>query len=131
MVAACSQVKGRYQCDQAAFVRTLSVARTVAVESQPYDRNAQRELTELAAQLGKTVATTNADLTFRLERLDPDNIIYYGPNSRDLALLRVYSRGPQGARGSLVWVETFNGQPNMPWPAVVYKVIQQFKADTR
>lgn len=123
--ASCSQVKGQYQCDRAAFVRILSTAQTVAVETRPYDRNGQRELGELVGQLGKTVATTNADLTLRLDKLDPVNSVYFGPDDRGLASLRVYSHG------SLVWVETFGGQPDTPWPTVVYRTIQQFKADTK
>lgn len=128
---ACQQDKGRYQCDQTAFMRSLSAAKTVAVETRPFDSNGQQQLGKLATQLGKTVASTNTDLIFRLERLNPDDTIYYGPNSRDLAALRVYSCGPQGSGGVLIWVEIYNGQPDMPWPTIVYEIIQQFKANTR
>lgn len=128
---ACQQVKGSYHCDRAAFVKSLSAARTVALQTQPYDRNSQRELAELATQLGKTIAAANADLLFRLEKPDPQNPIYYGPNSRALAVLRIYSRGPHGAHGPLIWTETLTGQPGLPWPIVVHQVIRQFKADTK
>jgi len=128
---ACSQLKGRYQCDQAAFVRALSTAKTVAVETQPFDRNGQRELAELVTHLGKTPAAADADLIFRLEKLDPEDGVYYGPNDRGLAALRVYSSGPQGTRGPLIWVETFVGQPDTPWPTVVYRIIQQLKSDAK
>ena len=130
-VAGCSQAKGHYQCDQAAFVKTLASARTIAVETQPFDRNGERRLAELAAQLGKTTATENADLVFRLEKIDPDRSVYYGPNGRELAALRVYSHESQNGHGPLIWVETFIGQPDMPWPTVVHQIIQQFKTDTR
>jgi hypothetical protein len=130
-VAGCSQVNGRYQCDQAAFVKTLAGARTIAVETQPSDRNGDKRLAELATQLGKTTATENADLVFRLEKIDPDRSVYYGPNGRELAALRVYSHGSQDGHGPLIWVETFIGQPDMPWPTVVHQIIQQFKSDTR
>lgn len=103
----------------------LSHARTIAVETQPVDRNGQRELDELVVQLGKSVEASNADLTFRLEKLDPDNVIYVGPNDRALASLRVYSHG------SIIWVETFGGQPDTPWPTVLYRIIQQFKGETK
>jgi hypothetical protein len=130
-VAGCSQVRGRYQCDQAAFVKVLTNARTIAVATQPFDRNGEKQLTELAKQLGKTAASANADLVFRLERIDPENSLYYGPNGRDLAALRVYSHGSQAAHGPLIWTETFTGQPDMPWPTVVHQIIQQFKTDAR
>jgi hypothetical protein len=130
-VAGCPQVKGRYQCDQSAFVKTLAVARTVAVETQPFDRNGERQLTELATHLGKTASAENADLVFRLEKIDPDRNVYYGPNGRELAAIRVYSHGSPDAHGPLIWIETFVGQPDMPWPTVVHELIQQFKADTK
>jgi hypothetical protein len=129
--AGCSLVKGRYQCDQVGWVKALANARTVLVETQPFDRNSQRRLAELATELGKTTASDDADLVFRLERLDPENNVYYGPNGRDLATLRVYSHGSQSARGPLIWAETFTGQPDMPWPTVVHQLIQQFKSDTK
>lgn len=124
-IAPCSQIKGQYQCDRAAFVRMLSRAGTIAVETQPFDRNGQRELNELVTHLGKAMATANADLTIRLERLDPESSIYFGPNARALASLRVYSRG------TLIWVETYAGQPDTPWPTVVYRTIQQFEAEVK
>jgi hypothetical protein len=131
MVVACSQVKSGYQCDQAAFAKTLSGARAIAIETQPFDRNGERELAELAAQLGKATSAEKADLVFRLERIDPDHSLYYGPNSRELATLRVYFRSSQNAHGPLIWIETFTGQPDMPWPTVVHEIIEQFKADTK
>ena len=129
--AACPQVRGSYKCDHTAFVQSLSAARTVALETRPYDRNGQRELAELAVHLGKTIATTNADLLFRLERPDLQSPIYYGPNSRVLAVLRIYSRGKQGSRGPLIWTESLTGQPGLPWPIVVHQIIRQFRSDTR
>ncbi len=129
--AVCRQVKGSVQCDRAAFVKTLAAAHSVALQTQPFDRNGQRELGELAAQLGKTVSAANADLLFRLVRLDPANPVYYGPNNRVLAALRVYLPGVQGGRGPLLWIENYAGQPDTPWPTVVHQIIRQFKADAR
>jgi len=128
---ACSLVRGAYKCDHAAFAKALSGAKTIAVETQPFNRNGQQELAELVTQLGKTPVDADADLIFRLEKLDPDDSVYFGPNDRALAALRVYSKGPHGTRGSLIWVETLIGQPDTPWPSVVYRVIQRFKSDAR
>ncbi len=123
--ASCVQVKGSDQCNRAAFVKLLAQAKTISVETQPYDRNGQRELKELVNHLGKKVAAAHGNLVFRLQRLSPNNNVYFGPNDRALASLRVYSRG------SLVWVERFTGEPGTPWPTVVYETIQQFQGDTK
>jgi hypothetical protein len=123
--APCLLVKGSYRCNRTAFERTFAKARTVTVQTQPYDRNALREFGELITKLGKSIASKNADIALRLDRLDPDDTIFYGPGDRPLALLRVYSHG------SLIWVENFSGQPDTAWAAVVYGVIQQFRTDAQ
>ncbi len=123
--ASCAQVNGYDRCNHAAFVKLLARAKTISVATQPYDRNGQRELKELVSRLGKKLAAAHGDLVFRLLRANPGNGVYFGPNDRALASLRVYSRG------SLVWVERFTGQPGVPWPTVVYDTIRQFQADTK
>jgi hypothetical protein len=39
----------------------------------------------------------------------------------------VFQPGLDGGRGQLIWVESFIGQPDMPWPMVVHGAILQFK----
>jgi hypothetical protein len=125
---ACSKEKNHYSCDKPQFIRILKDARVVAVETQPYNRISSKALEDLARELGKSVQSDSADLIFLLEPADPD-AIYFGPNDRELASLRVFSRGPRGGRGQLLWVESFIGQPDVPWLMVVHGVIQQFKAE--
>lgn len=127
---ACSLEKGYYHCDQAAFARTLNEARTVAVESQPFNVATNQALRDLVRSLDKTEAADSADLTFVLMKA-PDTGINFGPNDRELASLRIYSHGPKDARGQLIWVETLDGQPDMPWPMAVYDLIRQFKASIK
>lgn len=91
--APCLLVKGSYRCNRSAFEGAFAKARTVTVQTRPYDRNALREFGELIAKLGKSIAGKNADIILQLDRLDPDDTIFYGPGDRPLALLRVYSRG--------------------------------------
>jgi hypothetical protein len=127
---ACSLVKGYYHCDQAAFAKYLKEARTVAVESRPSDLATNKALGDLVRTLNKTESAENADLMFVLIKA-PDVGIYFGPNDRELASLRIYSRVRQIAQGQLIWVETFNGQPDTHWPTAVYDLIQQFKASIK
>ena len=122
----CTIEKGDYHCNQAAFVVALKEARTVAVESQPFDRATTNSLNSLARTLGKTESPAPADLTFVLIRTQAEGI-FYGPSERELASFLVYSRGPNGAGRKLIWIETFDGEPDMAWPIVVFDIIRQFK----
>ena len=125
--AGCPIEKGYYRCDQALFLRTLKDAKTVSVESKPFDRATTNSLNNLARALGKTEVSNSGDLTFVLIRTQAEGI-FYGPSQRELASFLVYARGPQGAERQLVWVETFDGEADMAWPIVVYDIIRQFKA---
>ncbi len=91
----CSKDKNRDSCDKPQFKKILRDARIVAVQSQPYNRISDKALEDLARELGKSVQSGSADLTFLLEPADPDGI-YFGPNDRELASLRVFSRGSKG-----------------------------------
>ncbi len=126
----CSLLKGYYHCDQAAFAMYLKEPRTVAVESQPSNLATNKALRDLVRSLGETETAENVDLTFVLVKA-PDAGVYFGPNDRELASLRIYSRVRQDARGQLIWVETLTGQPDTPWPTAVYNLIQQFKASMK
>jgi len=125
----CSKDKyNSYSCDKPQFLKIFKDARIVSVETHPYNQIAAKALEDLARELGKSAQSGSADLTFVLEPANPD-AIYFGPNDRELASLRVFSSGPKGGRGQLIWVETLIGQPNLPWLMVVHGVIQQFKAE--
>jgi hypothetical protein len=126
----CELQKGYYHCNQAAFVAALKEAKTVAVESKPFDQATTNSLGKLARELKKTEISDNADLTFVLIRTQAAGI-NYGPSDRELASFLVYSRGPRGAGRQLIWIETFDGEPDMAWPIVVFDIIRQFKASIR
>jgi len=125
----CTKSKGYYHCNDVAFLAYLKNANTVAVESQPLDRGTLKSLSDLARTMNKTEVPQSADLTIVLEKT-PEEGMFYGPGGRELASLYVFSRGrqdSQGAHGQLIWVEEFFGQPDMPWPTVVYDILRQFK----
>ena len=124
----CSIEKGYYQCNRAAFLTTLKEARTVAVESRPFDQATTNSLRKLAGSLHKTETSGSADLTFVLIKTQGEGI-FYGPSQRELASFLVYSRNPQGAGKRIIWIETFDGEPDIVWPIVVFDIIQQFKTD--
>lgn len=123
----CTLEKQVYTCDWQAFVRKLDKAKTVAVETQQLDRPTAKQLRELVGELGKTVAPEDqlGDLTFLLIPLQSTGV-HIGPAGEPLATLRIYASLPGTPRGTLLWAETYTGQPDRPWPATVHALIEQF-----
>jgi hypothetical protein len=118
-----------YTCDGAAFQRALAGATTVAIETHNADGVARSQLKELVTKnLAKTVAPAGspADLEFLLIPTPLEGVVS-SVTDADLGTLRIYTSGPNGGRGHLLWAETFNGTQDLPWPAVVHGLILQFK----
>ena len=126
----CVVKKGYYHCDQAAFAKYLAEAKTAAIETQPFSQVATKALSDFAGSLGKTTTSDAADLTFVLVQTDAVGIVY-GPADGERASLGVYSRGLNGGRGNLIWIEAYYGEPDTAWAAVVHLIIQQFKQDMK
>jgi len=126
----CSRDKGYYFCNKSQFTTALKNAGIVSIETHPFNQISTKALEDLARGLGKSVQSDSAQLTFVLAPGDAEGL-YFGPNDRELARLSVFSRGPKGELGQLIWVESFIGQPDMSWPVVVRGLIQQFKADLK
>jgi hypothetical protein len=126
----CTQNGCVYTCSRFAFQTALREAQSVSIETQPRDRTARSQLREFLKSLGKTVqpAEQPTDLTFVLIPPDFDGVII-GPADRELGNLRIYGPTVDGQRGSLIWAETFRGQPDMPWPSVVHALISQFQSE--
>ena len=122
----CTVRRGYYQCDRNEFLAALKDAKTVAVESKPSDTATTNSLGKLVRSLNKDEANSG-DLTFVLIRAQAEGI-FYGPSERELASLLVYSNIPKGSDRKLIWIETFNGEPDLVWPIVVFNIIKQFKA---
>ena len=126
----CTLKNDVYTCDGAAFQKALDSATTVTIDTQNVDAVARAQLRDLLTKkLAKIVAPSGspADLIFLIIPTGPDGI-NISPGEVDLGTLRVYSATPDGARGHLVWAETFAGQQDLPWPAVVRSLIVQFKS---
>ncbi len=124
----CTRQKDTYTCDWEAFRRVLPHMRSVTVETQPMDLFTAGELRRLADRLGKNVAARGqpADLTFLLAPVEPSGIDF-GPADRPLATLQIYRGNDMTGGRKLLWVETFSGQPDRPWPTTVHALIQQFE----
>jgi hypothetical protein len=119
-----------YTCDGATFQKALAGATTVAIETHNADGVARSKLKDLITKkLGKTIAPPGgpADLDFLLIPTSPEGVVI-GATDFDLGTLRVYTSGPDGARGHLLWAEDLSGRENLPWPAVVHRLILQFES---
>ena len=120
-----------YHCDGAAFQKALSAAATVKIETHNLDGVARDQLTAfVTGKLGKTVVAPGApaDLSLLMLPVDDQGVLNDSPGGANLGTLRIYTVTPGGARGHLLWAETFIGDSNMPWPAVVRGLILQFQS---
>jgi len=120
-----------YHCDGAAFQKALSAATTIAIETHNLDGVARDRLTAfVTTKLGKTVAAPGApaDLSFLMLPVDDQGVFNDSVAGASLGTLRIYTVAPGGARGHLLWAETFSGPRDMPWPAVVRGLILQFQS---
>ncbi len=68
-----------------------------------------------------------AELVFLLVPTGEQGVVDTSPGDIDLGTLRVYSATTNGARGQLLWAETFSGKPDLPWPVVVHGLVLQFQ----
>jgi hypothetical protein len=125
----CTLKEHVYTCDGAKFHQALLSAQTVAIQTHNVDGVARVRLTELVKKkMDKSVARpgTQADLIFLLIPIETSGIVNGAVNS-DLGTLRIYSSTPEGRPDHLLWAETYTGLPDLPWPAVVSRLITQFQ----
>ena len=129
-VGGCTLKNHIYTCDSAAFQKALAAAKAVSVEAHNADGVARSQLAEMVtSKLGKTLAGPDnpAELVFLLVPTGEQGVVDTSPGDIDLGTLRVYSATTNGARGQLLWAETFSGKPDLPWPVVVHGLVLQFQ----
>lgn len=121
------QFQDHYICNRGVFQARLSAARTVQVSVARMELFAEKEMDELVQSLGKTeiVKGGKPDLIFELSSVDRSGRIDFGPADVALATLTVYEPVRDGRRR--LWVETFDGQEDRPWPGTVVDLIRKFK----
>jgi hypothetical protein len=124
----CTLAKGAYTCNGGLFRTTLNAAKTASIDVSPRDRMAQSQLKDLILHLGKSVEPANApaDLVFVVVPTDNDGVQNAG--DADLGSLLIYAGGTDGSRGGLLWGDTYRGQIDMPWPAVIHALIVKFQS---
>lgn len=124
----CTLEKQVYTCNWQAFLPRLEKAKSVSIETHQMDRFTARQMRELAGQLGKSVAPEGeqGDLTMLLIPMESTGV-HIGPRGEPLATLRIYAPLPGTPRGTLLWAETYTGQPDRPWPMTVQALLDQFK----
>lgn len=120
-----------YRCDRDAFQSRLAAAHTVRIDTDRLDLFASRRVQDLVGSLGKTVVAPGQkpDLIFDLSPVDRGGQIDLSPASVALATLSIYDPTHGTGKRRLIWVETFDGQTDRPWPSVVIDLLQKFKED--
>jgi len=124
----CVLQKHIYVCSWQTFRTRFAEAHTVSLEAQPLDRATEGQMRHLVEALGKSLAAPGqpGDMIFRVAPANASGI-EIGPSDQPLASLQIYARGPEGGRGALLWVETFLGQADRPYPMVVTALTEQFQ----
>jgi hypothetical protein len=125
-LAGCTTKDGQTVCDLYWLRKTVDAAHTAKAEYGERDRATGAQLKDLAKSLGKSVAKRDqpADLTFAIAPA-PISGVDVGPADEEILELKVYT-GEDGQR-KLIWVETYRGQKDRPWPANVHAAIEQFR----
>jgi hypothetical protein len=125
--AGCKMVREEhYDCDRDVFTKKLAEAKAIRVDAGRMELFAADRTQKLVRKLGKQVATPDehADLAFEIAAVDRSGKIDFGPADIPLARLNVYD-----TEHHLVWVETLDGQQEMPWSADVIELLKRFQAD--
>jgi hypothetical protein len=127
---ACTLEKHVYTCDGPAFQKQLANAKSVSIETHSIDKYAQGQLKNLITRkLGKTLVAEGspADLIFLLIPLGVDGMSITSGDV-ELGTLRIYSANSDNTRGNILWAEVYTGREDLPWPATVNGLIQQFQS---
>ncbi len=128
---ACALQAKNYLCSKPNLQQALAATHTVAIVSQPANHASDAALASLARSLGKATATGDeaslAELTFRLTPIEPAGVTV-GAGTVDLAMLNIFVAAHGNPTARLLWSETYNGNPDMPWPSVVNALTRQFKS---
>jgi hypothetical protein len=120
-----------FQCNREAFVKRLAEAHVIRTDTGRMDLFAKERTGQLVEKLGKQVAgpDQHADLVFEIDAIDRNGRINVGPGDIPLVRLNVYDPAEGDGNRHLIWVETLDGQPDVPWAADVVELLKRFQAD--
>ena len=123
--AGCTVEQQQATCNWTAFRKTLDAAHTVKPDYRERDKSTGVQLKELAQKLGKTIVQDGAapDLTFTVI---PATATGIDVSSADKEILELHIYAGDSSQQKLIWVETYIGQKDRPWPANVHATISQF-----
>jgi len=123
--AGCNVQHNQATCNWTAFRKVLDDAKTVKADYRERDKATGAQLKELAQKLGKTLAQDGAtpDLTFTVIPAASTGI---DVSSADKEILELHVYAGDSSQEKLIWVETYVGQKDRPWPANVHSTISQF-----
>ncbi len=126
---ACTLEGKTYHCSKSSALQALAAARTIALVSQPANHASDAALLSLAHALDKSVVSPDAphDLTLRLTPIEPAGVTV-GSGTIDLAMLNLFAAAPGDPIGRLLWSETYNGDPDMPWPSIANALTRQLRS---
>ena len=120
----CSVDGRQLTCDRSELLKRFAEARTLTLQSEPQDHVADVQLASFAKKLGKQVVPAQpADITVRLVRNIQTGMDMVGSADVDLASLRIFSTKNGTESSHLLWVETYHGQQDMQWYAVVHALM--------
>jgi hypothetical protein len=119
------QFEQHFICDQAVLQGKLAQAKVIGVVAGRTDLFATERTGQLVTKLGKQVATADqhTDMTFEVLPVEHNGSMSFGPQGMPLGRFNVYDADHQ-----LVWVETIDGNGEMPWTADVIELIKRFQA---
>lgn len=125
-LAGCITEHEKTTCNWYWFQKTLDAAHVVKADYSERDRATGSQLKDLAKALGKGVVKNGetSDLTFAVQEAAIAGVDI-GPADVEILELRIYSN--EDSQQKLIWVETYRGQKDKPWPANVHAAIQQFR----
>jgi hypothetical protein len=132
-IGSCTLKNHVYTCNRNEFEKAFTATRNVAIETHNIDASSRTRLADmLTKKYGKNVVASTSsgaepELIFLIIPLGHEGVNVV-PGEVELGTLRVYSSTPGGARGHLVWAETYTGEPDLPWPAVSRALLLQFQS---
>jgi hypothetical protein len=123
--AGCTIEREQATCNWTAFRKALDAAHTAKPEYRDRDKSTGMQLKDLVTKLGKNVPQDGgaADLTLTVI---PANATGIDMSSADKEILELHIYAGTSDPQNLIWVETYIGQRDRPWPANVQSTIAQF-----